>query len=444
LPEDLFIERCRNILFHFVLIAYKIDKFYYTGKCSIVRKSLTGLAAVFLLVSCKSKDDVVNPSPTTTTSSDVDTAKATAIINADTVQQTIAGFGGADIIDWTGDLTADQRVTAFSPTTGIGLSIVRVRVPVDSSEFSQAKATIDACKSYGGMAIATAWSAPASMKTNDSTIGGTIKPSSYSAYAAYLRAFNTASGGLAAISPTNEPNIVVTYESMEMTAPEVADFVAAEGDSCGAPVMAPEPFNMDQTYIDTYLSNAAAKSKTSFICGHIYGATPYVLAVDKPVWMTEHYINSNISGDDWPNAMAAAKEINDCMNAGWSAYIWWYIRRSYGPISESGDIQKLGYAMAQYARYVRPGFTKISCTENPYNGIYATAYKDSSKIVIVVINQNSSGIYQPFNLNGVTVSGFTGYTTTSSSNLVSDSLSVSGSNFGVTLPAMSLTTMVSN
>ena len=35
--------------------------------------------------------------------------------------------------------------------------------------------------------------------------------------------------------------------------------------------MAPEPFNMDQTFINTYLSNATAKSKTSFVCGHIYG-----------------------------------------------------------------------------------------------------------------------------------------------------------------------------
>lgn len=376
-------------------------------------------------------------------STPVDTATATAVINADTVQQTIAGFGGADIVEWTGDLTSDQRVTAFSPATGIGLSIVRVRVPVDSSKFAEARATIDACRSYGGSAIATAWSAPAWMKTNGSTVGGTINTTAYADFAAWLRSFNTAVGGLAAISPANEPNYPVTYESMEMTAAEVAGLVAVEGDSCGAPIMAPEPFNMDQTYIADYLSNDSAAAKTGFICGHIYGAAPYVLSVNKPVWMTEHYINSNISGDDWANAMKAAKEINDCMNAGWSAYIWWYIRRSYGPISESGNIQKLGYVMAQYARYIRPGYTKISCTENPSAGIYATAYKNGSKIVIVVINQNSSDIYQPFSLNGASVSGFTRYKTTSSSNLVSNSFSVSGGSFGVTLPGMSITTLIS-
>ena len=59
--------------------------------------------------------------------------------------------------------------------------------------------------------------------------------------------------------------------------------------------------------------------------------------------------------------MTAAKEIHDCMNVGWVAYVWWYIRRSYGPIDESSNITKLGYVMAQYARYIRPGYSKVSC-----------------------------------------------------------------------------------
>ncbi|MGQ7855422.1 hypothetical protein ACUN24_14410 [Pedobacter sp. WC2501] len=367
-----------------------------------------------------------------------------AEINASTVQQTIKGFGGANIVAWTGDLTSTQRTTAFSPTSGIGLSIVRVRVPNSSSEFAAEKATIDACKSFGGSAIASAWSAPASMKTNGSIVGGKIKTTSYANYAAHLSAFNTAVGGLAAISPTNEPDYQVNYESMELTAPEVADFVAAQGSNCGAPIMAPEPFQMNQTYINTYLSNATAKSKTSFVCGHIYGKTPYNLGnIGKPVWMTEHYTNSNISGDDWSNAMTAAKEIHDCMNSGWSAYVWWYIRRSYGPISESGNIQKIGYIMAHYARYVRPGYTKISCTSNPSTGVYVTAYKSGTKLVLVIVNQNPSITYQTFNYSGITVSGFNRYFTTSSTNLSSNNLAVSGGSFGINLAASSVTTLVS-
>ena len=370
--------------------------------------------------------------------------QGTASIDAGTVQQTIKGFGGANIVAWTGDLTSAQRTTAFSPTNGIGMSIVRVRVPNSSSEFAVEKPTIDACKSYGGSAIASAWSAPASMKTNGSVVGGKIKTASYAAYAAHLSAFNTAVGGLSAISPTNEPDYAVAYESMELTAPEVADFVSAQGTNCGAPIMAPEPFQMNQTYINTYLSNATAKSKTSFVCGHIYGKTPYNLgSIGKPVWMTEHYTNSSISGDDWPNAMTAAKEIHDCMNAGWSAYVWWYIRRSYGPISEAGNIQKVGYVMAHYARYVRPGYSKVSCTSNPTTGVYVTAYKSGSKLVLVIVNQNAAVTYQPFSYSGISVAGFNRYFTTSATNLGSNSFAVSGGSFGINLAASSVTTLVS-
>jgi glucuronoarabinoxylan endo-1,4-beta-xylanase len=318
-----------------------------------------------------------------------------------------------------------------------------VRVPNTSSEFAREKATIDACKANGGSAIATAWSAPASMKTNGSVIGGKINTSSYAAYAAHLKAFNTAVGGVSAISPANEPNLKVSYESMELTASEVAAFVAAQGSNCGAPIMAPEPFNMDQTYINTYLSNATAKSKTSFVCGHIYGKTPYSFSPGMPVWMTEHYVNSSISGNDWTNAMKVAKEIHDCMNAGWAAYVWWYIRRSYGPMDESGNITKTGYVMAHYARYVRPGYSKISCTANPTSGVYVTAYKSGSKIVVVAVNQNSSTTYQTFSLSGATVTGFNRYQTTSSSNLAADSFTVSGSSFSINLAANSITTLVS-
>jgi glucuronoarabinoxylan endo-1,4-beta-xylanase len=311
-------------------------------------------------------------------------------------------------------------------------------VPTSSSQFAAEKPTIDAAKSYGAKVIATAWNAPASMMD-----GLKLKTSSYADYAAHLKSYNTAVGGVYAISPWNEPN----YSSsgwMGATATEVANFVAAQGSNCGAPIMAPEPFNMDQTFINTYLSNATAKSKTSFVCGHIYGKTPYNLGnIGKSVWMTEHYTNSSISGNDWGNAMTAAKEIHDCMNSGYAAYVWWYIRRSYGPIDENSNITKLGYVMAQWARYVRPGYSKISCTTNPTAGVYITAYKSGSKIVVVAINQNSATTYQPFSISGATVSGFDRYRTTSSSNLAADSFTISGGSFGINLPASSVTTLVS-
>ncbi|MBW4890249.1 hypothetical protein KXQ82_11000 [Mucilaginibacter sp. HMF5004] len=364
---------------------------------------------------------------------------ATAAIDAGSLQQSIQGFGGASILAWEADLTSDQRTKAFSASSGIGMSILRVMVPTSSGSFAAEKPTIDAAKGFGAKVVATAWNAPSSMMT-----GIHLNTSSYAAYAAHLSSYNTAVGGVYAISPFNEPNYTGSGW-MEATATEVGNFVAAQGSNCGAPIMAPEPFNMDQTYINSYLSNATAKSKTSFVCGHIYGKTPYNLgSIGKSVWMTEHYTNSSISGDDWNNAMTAAKEIHDCMNSGWAAYVWWYIRRSYGPIDESSNITKLGYVMAQYARYVRPGYTKVSCTANPSTGVYVTAYKSGTQLVVVIVNQNSATTYQPFSLSGVTPAGFDRYYTNSSSNIAHNSFTITGSSFGINLTPSSVTTLVSN
>jgi len=400
----------------------------------MIKKILTfSVILTAILIGC-SKSSSIDDNPSTTP----DVLSSTVIINADTVYQTVQGFGGASILAWEADLTSDQRVKAFSTSDGIGLSILRVMVPTSSNNFAAEKPTIDAAKSYGAKVIATAWNAPDSMMSNLM-----LTPCSYTAYAAYLKSYNTAVGGVYAISPWNEPN----YASsgwMHATATEVANFVAAYGSSCGAPIMAPEPFNMDQSFINAYLSNATATSKTSFVCGHIYGATPYNLGnIGKEVWMTEHYTNSSVSGNDWSNAMTAAKEINDCMNAGWSAYVWWYIRRSYGFIDESGKITKLGYVMAQFARYVRPGYSRIACTVNPMNGVYITAYKNNLKLVVVAINQNTFDVDQPFSWSGITVTGFNRYVTTSSSNLAADRQTPSGSGMKLTLLANSVTTLVS-
>ena len=398
----------------------------------LLTKVVALFAVLFLITGCSKKE---TPAPVVVPPV---LLNATAIIDAGTVQQTIQGFGGASILTWIADLTSDQRTKAFSPTSGIGLSILRVMVPDDMSKFAAEKPTIDAAKSFGAKVIATAWFAPASMMINLS-----LDPNQYATYAAYLKSYNTAVGGVYAISPWNEPNLPASGW-MKGTATEVANFVAAQGNNCGAQIMAPEPFNMDQDFINTYLSNAAAKSNTGFICGHIYGKTPYTLSVDKEVWMTEHYTNSSISGNDWDNAMNAAKEIHDCMSVGYAAYVWWYIRRSYGPIDESSNITKLGYVMAQYSRYIRPGYTKVSCSANPISGVYVSAYKLGYTLVVVAINKNSDATKLVTNYSGITISGLNSYTTTASTNLVQNTVAASGGSFTVNLPASSITTIVSN
>ncbi|PJJ80409.1 glycoside hydrolase [Mucilaginibacter auburnensis] len=366
-----------------------------------------------------------------------------ANVDANTSQQNISGFGGASILQWRGDLTAAQRQKLFSPVDGLGFSALRVRIPNSAADFAAEKPTIDAAKSFGANVIATAWSAPASMKTNNNIVGGKLKTSSYADYAAFLKSYVTAVGGVTAISPTNEPNYGVDYESMSMTAEEVADFVAAQGENVGAPVMAPEPFNMSQTYIGTYLANAAANAKTAYIAGHIYGTPPTAFTPGKEIWMTEHYTNNN-DGNDWVGALSVGKEIHDCMTAGYSMYVWWYMCRYYGLMSETSDTPtKRGYAMAQFSKWIRPGFRKIASTATPQSNVFLSAYKSGSKLVLVIINFNSSMVAQPIGLTGISATGFNRYYTDANNNLKASNFTIPGNNFIINLAPLSVTTLVS-
>lgn len=386
----------------------------------------------FIFISC-SKDKSVKKSVPKVI------IEAQASIHPTEVKQTIEGFGGASIPIWIGDLTADQRTKAFSPQDGIGMSILRVMIPQDNSQFASEKPTIDAAKSYGAKVIATAWNAPSSMMD-----GAKLKETAYSDYAAHLKDYNDAVGGVYAIIPWNEPNFSGS-DWMKASATEVANFVAQYGNACGAPLAGPEPFNMDQDFISSYLNNADAKANTKFISGHIYGKQPYDLGdLGKSVWMTEHYTNSKISANDWSNAMVEAKEINDCMNVGWSAYVWWYIRRFYGPIDENSNITKVGYVMAQFSKFIRPGFQRIDCTSNPVSGVFMTAYKnEANKLVVVIINQNSDSVHQTISFSNISINSLNSYETTESSNLTPGTINVSNNSFEVTQSPSSIITLVS-
>jgi glucuronoarabinoxylan endo-1,4-beta-xylanase len=156
--------------------------------------------------------------------------------------------------------------------------------------------------------------------------------------------------------------------------------------------------------------------------------------------MTEHLVLDTT----FNAALSTAREINDCMNAGMNAYLWWYIRRYYGPINDKGDVTKRGFMMSQYARFIRPGSTKIHSTTNPQNNIYVTAYKNSTKVVIVAINWDYKSITQTFSLLNGTVTGFTPYVTSETKNCIKENnINVSNSSFTFTLEEGSVTTFVS-
>src|SRR5690606_11621197 len=92
--------------------------------------------------------------------------------------QTIRGFGGMNAPGWIADLTSAQVDTAFGNGDGqLGLSIMRMRIDPNSNNWRiQVPAAVRA-KAHGAILLASPWSPPAYMKTNNNlNNGGKLRP----------------------------------------------------------------------------------------------------------------------------------------------------------------------------------------------------------------------------------------------------------------------------
>jgi glucuronoarabinoxylan endo-1,4-beta-xylanase len=372
----------------------------------------------------------------------------------DSVQQTIRGFGGANIIPWRPEMTADQMSTAFGAGPGqLGFTIFRLRIPYtdDVNEFIPQARVAQLAHSLGAIVFASPWTPPPAMKSNNNIVGGVLNDTSYAAYATHLKTFAeymaTAGVPLYAVSVQNEPDASVTYESCSWNAVQMRAFMKNNAIHIGTRVMMPESQNFVRALSDSTLNDSSAAANVGIIAGHIYGGGlgPYPLAVSKgkEIWMSEH-----LSLDTtWSGVLATAREMHDCMSAGWNAYVWWYIVRFYGPIGEDGIVTKRGYVMSQYARFIRPGYVRVACHASPQRNVWVSSYKDpiSSHVVITVLNTGSDPVLQTFTVTKGTMSLFTPYATTISRNCEQGAaISTENGSFTVTLEASSITTYVSN
>ncbi|QYF34400.1 hypothetical protein HZS91_01053 [Xanthomonas citri pv. citri] len=97
---------------------------------------------------------------------------------------------------------------------------------------------------------------------------------------------------------------------------------------------------------------------------------------------------------------------------------WWYIRRSYGLISGNGAVSKRGYAMSQFARFVRPGSVRVGATEHPYSDVSVTAYRTpDNKLVVVAVNTGTGHQRLDLTLPSGTATQFAKYSTSSTLNV---------------------------
>src|SRR6185437_1899303 len=367
-----------------------------------------------------------------------------ATVNFNNQHQIIDGFGGSSA--WQGQLNTAELNTLFKNGTGqLGLNILRLRID-PTMAWAQEAANAKNAKALGATVFATPWTPPASMKTNNNTVGGQLLTTSYAAYASYLNQFINYVGtsNIDIISLQNEPDFNPTYESCSWNATQFHNFCLNNAGSIIKPVMMPESFHYDFTLSDQTLNDPAAAKNISYIGGHLYGVEPqtYTNAINhgKPVWMTEW----NATDYSATGLMVLGKQILDCMYQNYNAYVyWWVAEAGNGIISSSGTPNGYGYIMAQFAKYVRPGYYRVDATYNPQSGVYVVAFKGNGNYVIVTVNNSTSSKTQQFSLENGTVSSMTKYTTSVSKNISNDgNIAVTGSSFTSTLDAQSVTTFV--
>jgi O-glycosyl hydrolase len=390
---------------------------------------------------------------------------STVTVNVGEEHQVIRGFGGMVHNEWQGGngLSEADAKLAFGTGDGqIGLNTLRIPVYANSNSFNKEVNAAKYAKKYAGddfILYATPWTSPYAGANQH------MSSSNYQKYVDHLNSFNDYMKNqgvpLYAISISNEPDWCGEWACW--SADEIYNFTKGYADKMrknGVKVISTESFRYDKNLYNKVLNDANALKNWDILGAHFYASDrrtgdnffQYSLADQKGVerWMTEHYTESQGSGNYWRtvtntgdqanankrdtvNAMDVAYEMHRGLVIGnFNQYTWWYIRRCYGlimekdfgnklqvPQNEIGKVSKRGYVMSQFARFIRPGAVRVGATANPEKEVFASAYKskDGDSVIVVLLNRDyKNDKTVTVKVQGANVSSFHVYTTSETKN----------------------------
>ena len=444
-------------------------------------------------------------------------AADTASINGATTFQTITGFGASEafgeastVMNAASSVQQQALGLLYSPTSGAGLTILRNWISADSGSTIEPNSpgSPTAAPTYLPMSstgqdagqlwfaqqikalygvsnvFADAWTAPAFMKTNNATDNGgalcgtpgaTCSSGDWrQAYANYLvqyaKDYSAAGVPLSYIGPENEANLSTSYDSMQLSPAQTANFLdvlgptlASSGLSTKMECCATEGWDYAQQYAAAIEADATASADTAVFTSHGYTAAPTspLSGWSKPAWETEWstFESWDPAWDDGTDAsgLTWAQHIYQGLTgANLGAFLYWW--GSTTP-SENGDneglIQINGstvtpsgrlWAFANYSRYVHPGAVRIGAASSN-SAVDLAAFKNTDgTVAVVALNTGTSADPVTYSVsgtgtpNGATV---TPYLTNGSSNVAAQATtSVSGGSFSATIPARSLVSYV--
>lgn len=384
------------------------------------------------------------------------------VIDVATLRQRITGFGASSA--WHADGLTDERADMFfSPSAGLGLSLLRMRIAPDGTTVETNTALKARARGVG--VWAAPWSPPGSWKTSGTdNQGGHLLPEYYDEWAVRLVDFVLARKNqgvpLIALSAQNEPDWVAEWETCEWTPEELTTFIRDHLGpelSARAPetrLLAPESANWDSlaAYANAILGDEAARDEVGIIAVHDYGGTPYAYAAPaehgKEFWETE------ISYHDFTGidaALQTASAVHEHMTVPQvnAFHYWWLLSgnpdAANNALYADGQLTPQAYGLGQYSKFIRPGFYRVESSQvAPATGVLVSAYFDppSGKLVIVAVNATASAVEQTFGIAGSGVVSMVPWTTNETYSLTAGTWFAVGDTFSYSLDAKSVTTFV--
>ena len=384
-------------------------------------------------------------------------ATISVTVNA-TRKQTVTGFGAAccdGAMCPFGNDTQPVRLL-YGPTSRIGLNIMRMEISpnfvgdVVVPEWGNYDTPYDwkgslpsakIVKQRGGIVFGTPWSPPGEYKTNGTAQGGNsadqgnqegrLRKDCYEKFFPWLNTFlaymKKNGVNVDAVSIQNEPDWWVSYSGCLYTPQEQLDLVKNYAYMLdretypGVRLISAEPLGFDPKYSNTLLNNSVARDQIDIIAGHIYGHPPLgnikssnTLAskYGKEVWMTEHSSTDYIQSlPNWHEQLLFAEELNECMLAGCTGYIYWYMRAhwafvgtgetKYGSANVKNRLLPRAYVMSHFSKHVT-GSTRLTTSRDMTSGTEAaleySAYIKGDSLIVMAIDTTKTGYVLKLNL----------------------------------------------
>lgn len=275
--------------------------------------------------------------------------------------------------------------------------------------------------------LACPWSPPVWMKDNNSTVGGSLSPTYYQAYAnyfvKYIQAMQAEGITVNAVTPQNEPLNPANNPSLSMTAAQQTDFIKNNlGPAFVTAGLSTKIIIYDHNcdrpdYPLQVLGDASARAYIAGSAFHLYAgdisalSQVYAAYPDKKVYFTEQYTASSGSfGGDLQWHMKNV--IIGSMRNVSSIALEWNLANdpSYGPHTPGGCTTCLGavtvsgstftrnvgyYIVAHASKFVTPGSKRISSDNLGDINTVAFLRPDGKKVLIAL---NNGSTQQSFNI----------------------------------------------